>query len=91
VKNVVKAVLLDRLLARLGRSGPRVHPRPLREPRTRPRLLAPMLAFLAVGVPLMVLFESALTRVIGIACLFGFIVTGVFAIADPAFIDDDEA
>jgi hypothetical protein len=39
----------------------------------------------------MFLFESTPTRVIGVLALFTFIVSGVFAVADPAFIaaDDD--
>jgi len=36
-----------------------------------------------VGVVLMVAFESTVTRALGLLCLFGFIVGGVFLIADP--------
>ena len=42
-----------------------------------------ILAAAAVGFVLMFFFESPLTRVLGLACLFGFIVGGVFLIADP--------
>ena len=42
-----------------------------------------LLAAFLVGVVLMVAFEHVVTRVIGLACLFGFIVGGVFLIADP--------
>ena len=51
-----------------------------------------MFACLALGVLLMVLFEAWFTRLAGVVCLFGFIVTGVFLIADPAFLaaDDEE-
>ena len=42
-----------------------------------------ILAAALVGVVLMVAFESPLTRVLGLLCLFGFIVGGVFLIADP--------
>lgn len=39
-------------------------------------------AFVA-GVLLMVPFESTITRVLGLLCLFGFIVVGLFAVATP--------
>jgi hypothetical protein len=56
------------------------------------RWLAVMLGCLAAGLVLMVGFESAITRVVGLLALFAFIVIGVFLIADPAFLaaeDDD--
>ena len=60
--------------------------------RRRP-LLAFMLACLGAGLLLMVLFDTWLTRTIGVLALFSFIVSGVFLIADPAFLaagDDDD-
>ena len=42
-----------------------------------------ILAAVLVGVVLMVAFDSTITRVLGLLCLFGFIVGGVFLIADP--------
>jgi hypothetical protein len=42
------------------------------------------------GVVLMVAFESPLTRVLGLLCLFGFIVGGVFLIADPDLLGREE-
>lgn len=42
-----------------------------------------LLAAFLVGVVLMVSFEHVVTRVLGLLCLFGFIVGGVFLIADP--------
>jgi hypothetical protein len=48
-----------------------------------------LLAALA-GVVLMVAFESPLTRVLGLLCLFGFIVGGVFLIADPDLLGKEE-
>jgi hypothetical protein len=42
-----------------------------------------------VGALLMVLFDAWFTRLIGVLCLFAFIVTGVFAIASPAFLEQD--
>jgi len=49
-----------------------------------------MFGSLAVGLVLMIGFEAVLTRVVGVLALFAFIVTGVFLIADPAFLDADE-
>jgi hypothetical protein len=43
-----------------------------------------------VGVVLMVAFEHAVTRVLGVAALFAFIVAGVFLIADPEALADEE-
>jgi hypothetical protein len=59
--------------------------------RRRP-LLVLMLACLGVGMLLMLLFEAWVTRLLGVAALFAFIVSGVFLIADPAFLaaEDDE-
>jgi len=56
------------------------------------RWLAVMLASLAVGLVLMIGFEHAITRVLGLLALFAFIVIGVFLIADPAFLaaEDEE-
>jgi uncharacterized membrane protein YkgB len=51
--------------------------------------LALMFGSLAVGLVLMIGFEETLTRVVGVLALFTFIVTGVFLIADPDFLDDD--
>jgi len=53
--------------------------------RRRPLLLF-MFACLGVGMVLMLLFEHWTTRLAGITALFAFIVSGVFLIADPAFL-----
>ena len=60
--------------------------------RRRP-LLAFMLACLGAGLVLMVLFDAWVTRGLGVVALFAFIVSGVFLIADPAFLalEDEEA
>ena len=50
------------------------------------RWLGAMLACLAAGLVLMVGFESAITRILGVLALFAFIVIGVFLIADPVFL-----
>lgn len=41
-----------------------------------------------VGTGLMVLFDSAPTRIGGVTLLFAFIVLGVFTIASPSSMDD---
>jgi hypothetical protein len=43
-----------------------------------------------VGFALMFAFESVVTRVLGLLCLFGFIVGGVFLIADPSVLGKEE-
>ena len=66
--------------------------RPAPSVRRRP-LLALMLACLGAGLVLMVLFDVWVTRLVGVTALFAFIVSGVFLIADPAFLaaeDDGE-
>ena len=49
-----------------------------------------MLGSFVVGVVLMILFHEPITRVVGVLALFTFIVSGVFLIADPAFLDREE-
>jgi hypothetical protein len=57
------------------------------------RLAALTVASFVLGIALMVPFDYAITRALGVLALFGFIVSGVFLIADPDVIarDDDEA
>ena len=43
-------------------------------------------ASLAVALVLMLVFHDPLTRVAGLLAIFAFIVSGVFLIADPAFL-----
>ncbi|MEA2317169.1 MAG: hypothetical protein QOD44_1358 [Solirubrobacteraceae bacterium] len=52
-------------------------------------LLALMLGSLVVGVGLMVPFEATITRILGVIALFTFIISGVFLIADPAWLERD--
>ena len=54
------------------------------------RAVVAMLACLAAGLVLMIGFELWVTRVLGVLALFAFIVTGVFVIADPEFLDRDD-
>jgi hypothetical protein len=57
--------------------------------RRRP-LVALMFASLALGLVLMLVFHAPVTRILGVAALFTFIVSGVFLIADPAFLGPEE-
>lgn len=54
------------------------------------RLTVVMLGSLVTGLVAMVGFEATLTRVLGVALLFAFIVAGVFVIADPDFLERDD-
>jgi len=49
-----------------------------------------MFGSLALGLVLMLLFEAPVTRILGVAALFTFIVSGVFLIADPAFLGTEQ-
>ncbi len=54
------------------------------------RLACPLL--LALGLVLMLPFEEWYTRILGVASLVGFIVTGLFMVATPEYLsrrDDD--
>jgi hypothetical protein len=61
---------------------PRVQPTPDAPPRRSP-LLVVMLTCLVLGLPLMLIFENTYTRIAGVLLCFGFIVSGVFVIANP--------
>ena len=52
-------------------------------------LRAGLVLSLVVGLALMLPFESALTRVLGMTALAAFIVLGVFTIAEPGFLSGD--
>ncbi len=58
---------------------------------TRTPLLVAALVCLAVGAVLMLAFESTPARVIGVPALIGFIVCGLFLIANPDDLGDDHA
>jgi hypothetical protein len=53
----------------------------------------PVLALSAfvLGVALMIPFEYTVTRILGVALLFAAIVAGVFAIAQPEWLSDDDS
>ena len=56
---------------------------------TRARRTALVLALLVVAAVTMLVFEAPIMRAIGVLALFGFVVAGVFAIADHEFLDPD--
>ncbi len=56
----------------------------------RRRLSVAMLGCLMLGLVLMIGFEAPLARIVGVPALFAFIVIGVFLIADPAELAQDE-
>ena len=47
-------------------------------------------ACLILGLPLMLLFDYPLTRIAGVLLCLGFIVSGVFLIANPEDLGRDE-
>ncbi len=70
------------------RAAPREIPTP--EPPRRGPLMLLMLGSFALGLPLMIIFEATLTRILGVGLMFTFIVSGVFLIANPAFLAQEE-
>jgi hypothetical protein len=50
-----------------------------------------MFACLILGLPLMLIFEHPLTRIAGVLLCLGFIVSGVFFIANPEDLGREEA
>ena len=54
------------------------------------RLTALALVALLAGLVLMLGFEATLTRIAGVLALLAFIALGVFAIATPDFLGEDE-
>jgi hypothetical protein len=58
--------------------------------RRRPPLLAVTVGCFVLGTAVMLAFEAPLARIVGVALLFGFIVSGVFLVADPGWLERDE-
>jgi hypothetical protein len=57
----------------------------------RDRPLLPVCAgCFVLGSAIMLAFEAPLARIAGVALLFGFVVSGVFLVADPEFLARDE-
>jgi hypothetical protein len=44
----------------------------------------------AVGAVLMLVFDAPITRVLGVLALCAFVVCGVFAIASPGWLGEEE-
>jgi hypothetical protein len=57
--------------------------------RSRPLLPILVPVSLVGGLALMIPFEATLTRIAGVLLLFGFIVGGLFLIAEPRFLGRD--
>jgi hypothetical protein len=57
---------------------------------SRGRKAGLLVAAFVLGVGLMIPFEAAITRVLGMGFLLAFIVGGVFLIAEPSFLSADE-
>ncbi|CAN5607820.1 hypothetical protein BH10ACT11_BH10ACT11_08470 [soil metagenome] len=47
------------------------------------------LAVAAIGFVLMIGFDATITRLLGVACIFGALALGVAAIATPEFLEED--
>jgi hypothetical protein len=56
----------------------------------RPPLLPVCVGCFVLGSAVMLAFEAPLARIVGVALLFGFVVSGVFLVADPEFLGRDE-
>ena len=83
--------VLDRIAAIAAR-GPRVRRRRAErraDPRRSPLLPVALGAF-GLGLPIMILFEHWATRVVGVLLMFTFIVAGVFLVASPTFLDQED-
>jgi hypothetical protein len=100
-RQIVLGAALLRLLRLLGRDGPRggatamssaipAQPFSADAPRNT-KLLALSLGCFAVGALIMLVFHGDLARVAGVALLAAFVVTGLFLVADPRWLGDDDA
>lgn len=56
----------------------------------RTPLLPICVACFVLGAGVMIAFEAPLARIAGVALLFGFVVSGVFLVADPEWLGRDE-
>lgn len=58
-------------------------------PAARSRHGLATIALLVLGVGLLIPFDATITLVLGVACLLGFVVSGVVLVASPAFLAGD--
>jgi hypothetical protein len=58
---------------------------------TRKSLERLWLALLVAGLVLMIPFDATITLALGVACLLAFVALGVFLMAHPASLLDDES
>jgi preprotein translocase subunit SecD len=56
----------------------------------RDRVANAAIAALVVGAVLLVLFDEWFTRAFGVLALFAGVLTGVFAIATPVFLEQED-
>lgn len=56
----------------------------------RGRLIPAAVACLVVGAVLMIFFESAVTRALGVLLLVAWIVLGAFAVATPEYLAQED-
>jgi hypothetical protein len=54
------------------------------------RLLRATLASGAVGAAVMLLFDGVVARIVGVLLLFVFMVCGLFLVADPGYLAEEE-
>jgi hypothetical protein len=57
--------------------------------RSAALLRAVVVGALVAGLALMIPFEATITRLLGVALLFAFIIGALFLIAEPKFLDGD--
>ena len=54
------------------------------------KLAQSAMASLALGAILMLVFDAPITRIVGVLALCAFILCGVFAIAAPGWLEEEE-
>jgi uncharacterized membrane protein YphA (DoxX/SURF4 family) len=57
--------------------------------RSAALLRAVVVGSLVAGLALMIPFEATITRLLGVALLFAFIIGALFLIAEPKFLEGD--
>jgi hypothetical protein len=57
--------------------------------RSAALLRAVVAGSLVAGLALMIPFEATITRILGVALLFAFIIGALFLIAEPRFLEGD--